>query len=176
VPDAPTLRAEHYTTVPSALASLSAAVDASPQAVLQREARAQAGSSISDQNIYDNGARNRFDNARRQYEQDRTPPQHGIAPERSATVANDLAARSGIYPNPLNGSNGSGSYGSDASVGKSAFHPSSLEDRGIYSPAEAMRDMVDMGDAPSCATCGAIMTRSGSCYRCMSCGSTSGCS
>jgi ribonucleoside-diphosphate reductase alpha chain len=52
----------------------------------------------------------------------------------------------------------------------------SMEDRGIYHAADAMKSMYDMGDAPSCATCGAIMTRSGSCYRCMSCGSTSGCS
>ncbi|WP_263367560.1 vitamin B12-dependent ribonucleotide reductase [Edaphobacter bradus] len=52
----------------------------------------------------------------------------------------------------------------------------SLEDRGIYHAANAMKSMVDMGDAPSCATCGAIMTRNGSCYRCMECGSTSGCS
>jgi ribonucleoside-diphosphate reductase alpha chain len=37
-----------------------------------------------------------------------------------------------------------------------------------------MKPMYDMGDAPSCATCGA-MTRSGFCYRCMPCGSTSGC-
>jgi ribonucleoside-diphosphate reductase alpha chain len=40
----------------------------------------------------------------------------------------------------------------------------------------AMKDLYDMGDAPSCHTCGAIMVRNGSCYRCMSCGSTSGCS
>jgi ribonucleoside-diphosphate reductase alpha chain len=51
-----------------------------------------------------------------------------------------------------------------------------IEDRGIYHAATAMKSMVDMGDAPSCATCGAIMTRNGSCYRCMECGSTSGCS
>ena len=51
-----------------------------------------------------------------------------------------------------------------------------LKDRGIYHAAEAMRDMYEMGDAPSCPTCGAIMVRNGSCYRCMSCGSTSGCS
>ena len=51
-----------------------------------------------------------------------------------------------------------------------------LQDRGIYHAAEAMRDMYEMGDAPSCPTCGAIMVRNGSCYRCMSCGSTSGCS
>uniref|UniRef100_E6QKU3 Vitamin B12-dependent ribonucleotide reductase n=1 Tax=mine drainage metagenome TaxID=410659 RepID=E6QKU3_9ZZZZ len=51
-----------------------------------------------------------------------------------------------------------------------------LTDRGIYHAADAMREMYDMGDAPSCGTCGAIMVRNGSCYRCMSCGSTSGCS
>jgi ribonucleoside-diphosphate reductase alpha chain len=47
---------------------------------------------------------------------------------------------------------------------------------GIYHAADAMREMYEMGDAPSCSTCGAIMVRNGSCYRCMSCGSTSGCS
>ena len=31
-------------------------------------------------------------------------------------------------------------------------------------------------DAPSCSECGAIMFRSGTCYRCPNCGSTSGCS
>jgi len=31
-------------------------------------------------------------------------------------------------------------------------------------------------DAPLCADCGAMMVRNGSCYRCMECGSTSGCS
>jgi ribonucleoside-diphosphate reductase alpha chain len=51
-----------------------------------------------------------------------------------------------------------------------------IEDRGIYHAADAMKDLYDMGDAPSCHTCGAIMVRNGSCYRCMSCGSTSGCS
>jgi ribonucleoside-diphosphate reductase alpha chain len=42
--------------------------------------------------------------------------------------------------------------------------------------SDALRELVDMGDAPSCHVCGAIMTRNGSCYRCMSCGATSGCS
>jgi ribonucleoside-diphosphate reductase alpha chain len=32
------------------------------------------------------------------------------------------------------------------------------------------------GDAPACANCGWIMIRSGTCYRCENCGSTSGCS
>jgi ribonucleoside-diphosphate reductase alpha chain len=42
--------------------------------------------------------------------------------------------------------------------------------------SDALKSLIDMGDAPSCHVCGAIMTRNGSCYRCMSCGSTSGCS
>ncbi len=31
-------------------------------------------------------------------------------------------------------------------------------------------------DSPSCADCGSIMIRNGSCYKCLDCGSTSGCS
>ena len=31
-------------------------------------------------------------------------------------------------------------------------------------------------DAPACATCGSIMVRNGACYKCLNCGSTSGCS
>jgi len=42
--------------------------------------------------------------------------------------------------------------------------------------ADALASMIDMGDAPSCHVCGSIMVRNGSCYKCMSCGSTSGCS
>jgi ribonucleoside-diphosphate reductase alpha chain len=47
---------------------------------------------------------------------------------------------------------------------------------GSVHAADALSNIVDLGDAPSCHVCGAIMTRNGSCYRCMSCGSTSGCS
>ncbi len=82
---------------------------------------------------------------------DRTAPRGGIAP--------DLQARSGLNSNLT----------PDPS-------PLSLQDRGIFHTAEALRSIVNMGDAPSCATCGAIMTRNGSCYRCNECGSTSGCS
>jgi ribonucleoside-diphosphate reductase alpha chain len=31
-------------------------------------------------------------------------------------------------------------------------------------------------DAPSCSDCGSIMVRNGACYKCLNCGSTSGCS
>jgi len=47
---------------------------------------------------------------------------------------------------------------------------------GYVHAADALKDLIDMGDAPVCTVCGAIMTRNGSCYRCVECGSTSGCS
>jgi ribonucleoside-diphosphate reductase alpha chain len=114
---------------------------------------------LSDQEIFDNGAGSHYE--------DRTPPQHGIAPEPSASL-DPLSSRSASgVPGEL--ARWGGASGGSAS-------PYQTEDRGLYHPSDAMKSMFDMGDAPSCATCGAIMTRSGSCYRCMSCGSTSGCS
>jgi ribonucleoside-diphosphate reductase alpha chain len=74
---------------------------------------------------------------------------------------------------------GGGGIAPEAQTWQSSSSPASdpgIKDRGLYHAAEAMREMYDMGDAPSCGTCGAIMVRNGSCYRCMSCGSTSGCS
>jgi len=35
--------------------------------------------------------------------------------------------------------------------------------------------MQNQSDAPPCSTCGSIMVRSGSCYKCANCGTTSGC-
>jgi len=43
-------------------------------------------------------------------------------------------------------------------------------------PVEALGELVQMGDAPACNICGSLMVRNGTCYRCMTCGSTSGCS
>jgi hypothetical protein len=34
----------------------------------------------------------------------------------------------------------------------------------------------DTADSPSCSECGSIMVRNGSCYKCINCGATSGCS
>ena len=42
--------------------------------------------------------------------------------------------------------------------------------------AQERQVYTSQADAPSCASCGAIMIRSGSCYKCANCGSTSGCS
>jgi ribonucleoside-diphosphate reductase alpha chain len=42
--------------------------------------------------------------------------------------------------------------------------------------ADALSRVIQFGDAPACNICGALMVRSGSCHRCLTCGSTSGCS
>jgi len=41
---------------------------------------------------------------------------------------------------------------------------------------KAQVTFTSQADAPSCADCGSIMVRNGSCYKCLNCGSTSGCS
>ncbi|MBI1953919.1 MAG: vitamin B12-dependent ribonucleotide reductase [Candidatus Omnitrophica bacterium] len=43
----------------------------------------------------------------------------------------------------------------------------------LISSRQAFQGQVD---APPCSDCGAMMVRSGSCYKCMNCGATSGCS
>jgi ribonucleoside-diphosphate reductase alpha chain len=61
-----------------------------------------------------------------------------------------------------NGSNGSGKNGHGES--SAAVVQSSVARRN------------GQADAPACASCGWITMRSGTCYRCENCGSTSGCS
>jgi ribonucleoside-diphosphate reductase alpha chain len=85
---------------------------------------------------------------------ERRAPQQGIAP--------DLEARSGMDSSLL--------------YPPSSIPYASVEDRSIFHASDAMKGLYDMGDAPSCSTCGAIMVRNGACHRCMECGSTSGCS
>jgi len=78
-------------------------------------------------------------------------PQQGESPTENSTVA--LASSPAV------------ATASSPARGVSSIHAS-----------DAMKELVEFGDSPSCHTCGAIMTRNGSCFRCMSCGSTSGCS
>jgi ribonucleoside-diphosphate reductase alpha chain len=42
-------------------------------------------------------------------------------------------------------------------------------------PASSFAAIQNQEDAPPCSTCGAIMVRSGACYKCTNCGTTSGC-
>ena len=43
-------------------------------------------------------------------------------------------------------------------------------------PLNDFKSMYALDDAPTCASCGSIMVRNGSCYKCINCGDTSGCS
>src|ERR1700722_14706031 len=51
-----------------------------------------------------------------------------------------------------------------------------LPRREVTSAVEGLGQVVELGDVPPCQFCGSLMVRNGSCYRCMTCGSTSGCS
>jgi ribonucleoside-diphosphate reductase alpha chain len=48
--------------------------------------------------------------------------------------------------------------------------------RAVTSAVEGLGQVVELGDAPVCQFCGSLMVRNGSCYRCLTCGGTSGCS
>ncbi len=91
-----------------------------------------------------------------------------------------------LRPKLSAGDAGAGRAASPAEVSDSpqpdVSSPREAERRADRSPtgkihaADALAELVDLGDAPSCHVCGSIMVRNGSCYKCMSCGSTSGCS
>jgi ribonucleoside-diphosphate reductase alpha chain len=60
--------------------------------------------------------------------------------------------------------------GGDAPASESAQNPAAMKGHA------GLQELFDLGDAPSCPICGAIMVRNGACYKCMECGTTSGCS
>jgi ribonucleoside-diphosphate reductase alpha chain len=114
-------------------------------------------------------------------------PENDVEEERAASSQGNLARLAEEVARRLSQVSGHGGVSAGGGGGiapeaqprqavSSSSHVPTLQDRGLYHAADAMRTMYDMGDAPSCNVCGAIMVRNGSCYRCMSCGSTSGCS
>jgi ribonucleoside-diphosphate reductase alpha chain len=120
------------------------------------------------------------------------PFQDSFAQDHLAQLAEEVAKRLNQVSTPMGsfagsgmGQTGGGGIAPEAQAASPyaasphAASPSQapqLHDRGIYHATEAMRSMYEMGDAPSCPVCGAIMVRNGSCHRCMSCGTTNGCS
>ena len=91
-------------------------------------------------------------------------------------------------PTSPNGSNGS--IGSNESNGTSAganvetaeTTPIEEKRKTVLATGDVQTNSVqaalaaNMGDAPLCDTCGHITVRNGSCYRCMNCGDSKGCS
>jgi ribonucleoside-diphosphate reductase alpha chain len=55
-------------------------------------------------------------------------------------------------------------------------HAQKADERGERLEAGQAPVIFDTADSPACFECGSIMVRNGSCYKCINCGSTSGCS
>ena len=83
-----------------------------------------------------------------------------MTPEIKAALA------AGQYPLPLEGTSGATASANGHAASADGVVPT------IYRAPRANGH----ADAPACAQCGWIMIRSGTCYRCENCGSTSGCS
>jgi ribonucleoside-diphosphate reductase alpha chain len=91
-----------------------------------------------------------------------------MTPEIKAALA------AGQYPLPLDGA---------ATAAGANTAPANTNGNGHAAPAATVVPLVYQApranghaDAPACSNCGWIMIRSGTCYRCENCGSTSGCS
>jgi ribonucleoside-diphosphate reductase alpha chain len=63
-----------------------------------------------------------------------------------------------------------------AAVGLISREDPELPHKPLPAGPEGSLGFSPQSDAPSCADCGAIMIRNGSCYKCLNCGATSGCS
>ena len=72
--------------------------------------------------------------------------------------------------------NGNGPGNPPAGPSATGPHTVRFETRPLDTFAAPATSGVTSEDAPSCAVCGGIMVRSGTCYACTVCGSTSGCS
>jgi ribonucleoside-diphosphate reductase alpha chain len=99
------------------------------------------------------------------------PPAPPAEPSANAPQA---AATTLQSPGPNNGqTNGTGKSNGSGAVAGSAGARALLNTLGI---GRTKVTFSAQADAPSCADCGSIMVRNGSCYKCLNCGSTSGCS
>jgi ribonucleoside-diphosphate reductase alpha chain len=59
------------------------------------------------------------------------------------------------------------------------LHEELVSRRAVVADASSAQTRIpssEVGDAPSCSTCGMLMVPNGSCYKCANCGTTSGCS
>ena len=59
-------------------------------------------------------------------------------------------------------------------VAKTETVPVEQAENSVATVQEGLGDM--MGDAPACNECGHITIRNGSCYKCLNCGNSLGCS
>jgi ribonucleoside-diphosphate reductase alpha chain len=94
------------------------------------------------------------------------------APVEPASASSPAAA---LAPTGSNGTAGSsGSVKTMASVAMTTTQATRTVDAGTASMQSALSEM--MGDAPLCDVCGHITVRNGSCFKCLNCGNSLGCS
>ena len=87
------------------------------------------------------------------------------APPKLSAPAHD--SKSGTLSNGVKSGNGSGHHAANAHLAETNTASVSDHEREIYRA---------QSDAPPCPECGAITIRNGACYRCISCGTSLGCS
>ena len=92
-------------------------------------------------------------------------------PKASASAAEPPPAEVGGTDLPVLSNGHSNGHANGHSNGEKALPVKPLELGGGTKVAFSVS-----ADSPSCADCGSIMVRNGSCYKCLNCGSTSGCS
>jgi ribonucleoside-diphosphate reductase alpha chain len=101
-----------------------------------------------------------------------TEPTTAFAPAAAGTsspaAATPLPVLVGAAAAAANGNGHANGNGNGSGTGLSAFSASLGATTKVSFSVSA--------DSPSCADCGSIMVRNGSCYKCLNCGSTSGCS
>jgi ribonucleoside-diphosphate reductase alpha chain len=100
-----------------------------------------------------------------------------LSPEaqfRAGVNLREEIAEEPVEPAPAARDSGAGTRGSgnSANVVSGFSRTEAKSEAARKSEYAAMRNQED---APPCSTCGSIMIRSGSCYKCANCGTTSGC-
>ncbi|MEW6324327.1 MAG: vitamin B12-dependent ribonucleotide reductase [Nitrospirota bacterium] len=96
----------------------------------------------------------------------------GVMPEPHAPAANGNG-------NGKSHENGNGTHAHGPANGAALQAPPIAGGSGLPSTEAAMMPAISrdlFGDAPPCDLCGGLMVRNGTCYKCLNCGSTSGCS
>jgi ribonucleoside-diphosphate reductase alpha chain len=110
----------------------------------------------------------------------------GEEPPRLPNVASDqmaLPLEKAAYPEARtnSGSRSDAEFRSDVDM-KSAIAQTNAEAASAKYSRIVSNDPLNaqlskmMGDAPMCSTCGHVTVRNGSCYRCLNCGNSMGCS
>ena len=98
------------------------------------------------------------------WDEEEVTPIPAPAPEKKGPELSTVMVNGGGSPSPAS------SNGKKVSRTNGALNG----DKGMDAVNTAARSM--QSDAPACSTCGHITIRSGTCYKCLNCGTSMGCS